>query len=193
MTDHATTETAALVRNALAERLRPLRAIDRDVLMRAAVIGREFDLAVVVAASRRDEATVRAAIRRACARQIVERIAGSQDRYGFRHALTHDVVMRELVCESLRPLHRDVAAALERLTRRRPPAIEELAYHWWAAGDPRRGKRYNELAGDRAKALHADAQALLHYRRALDLAAPRSAARARLEGKVAAVVAPGLP
>ncbi len=44
---------------------------------------------------------------------------------------------------------------------------EALAYHWWAAGDRARSLRYNELAGDAARAVYAHDDAIAYYQRAL--------------------------
>jgi len=177
------------VGGALRDRLRPLAPGDRDVLMRAAAVGREFDVDLVSQIALGGEERIREVFRRACRLQLVEPVEGCDDRFRFRHALTRDAVYGALVCEQLRPLHRDIGVALERLGRRRATAVEELAYHWWAAGDARRGVRYNEDAGDRASAVHAVAEALIHYGRALDLASRRSTARRRIRTKIARLAA----
>jgi len=177
------------VRSTVHDRLSPLRGEHRDVLLRAAAIGREFDVDVLAELSRTSAARVRAALRAASRLQLVERVEGAAPRYRFRHALTRDAVYGELVASQLQPLHREIAFAIERLAARRRPELEELAYHWWAAGDAIRGARYNEEAGDRAAALHAHDQAVRAYRRALDVLPERSAVRARLERKIADIAA----
>jgi predicted ATPase len=127
---------------------------------------------------------MRAALRAACRLQLIEAVDGSAGRFQFRHALTRDAVYGALVASQLRPIHREIGSALERLAASRRANVEELAYHWWAAGDAERGARYNEEAGDRAGAFHAHDQALLHYRRAMDVLPPRSVARRRMQQKI---------
>ena len=171
----------------LHERLRPLRAHHRQLLMHAAAIGRRFDADVLAAVVGRTPAQIRTALRRACTLQVLEVVDRKRGSFQFRHALTRDAIYDELVAAQLRPLHREIATALERLGDVRRASLEELAYHWWAAGDRRRGCRYNEEAGDRASAVHAEADALKHYGRALDLLGRRSAVRSRIEGKIRAL------
>jgi predicted ATPase len=171
-------------RGVLHERLRPLRAQHRLLLMHAAAIGRRFDADVLAAVVGRTPTQIRTALRRACSLQVLEVVDRKRGTFAFRHALTRDAIYDELVAAQLRPLHREIGAALERLAKVRPASLEELAYHWWAAGDRRRGCRYNEEAGDRASAVHAEADALKHYARVLDFLGRRSAVRTRIEGKI---------
>jgi predicted ATPase len=65
--------------------------------------------------------------------------------------------------------------------------LDDLAYHAWAAGDVRRGVRYNELAGDRAAAVHARDDARTYYARARGLLPVESDAYARLAEKLRTV------
>lgn len=185
-TDHRT----ASLREAVHDRLRPLRPHHREVLLRAAAIGREFDTDVLVESSGSTPARVRGALRAARAQQLIEPVGELPGRFRFRHALTRDAVYGELIAAQLRPLHREIASALERLASRRGSDLDELAYHWWAAGDADRGAFYNEAAGDRAANLHAAEDAIRSYRRALDVLPPRSPVRDRVECKIVALVTP---
>ncbi len=178
---------ARALRNALQHRFRSLRPTLRELLMHAAAIGRGFDVDVLARVSGRTSAQLRPALRLACAQQLIDSVDGVRERYQFRHALTRDAIYEELVASRLRPLHRRIGLALEKRPATRRPAIEELAFHWWAAGDRARGTRYNETAGDRARAIHAGDEALVHYRRALELLGPHSSARVRIEEKVCAI------
>jgi adenylate cyclase len=181
------TGRSAVLSSALHARLRPLRPEQREVLMRAAAIGREFDEDVLAELAGTAPARIRAALRAASRLQLVAAVDGFPGRFQFRHALTRDAVYDALVASELRPLHREIGTALERLAARRRRDLDQLAYHWWAAGDAERGTRYNEEAGDRARALHANEHALMHYRRAADVAPAHSAARRRLQRKIVAL------
>jgi predicted ATPase len=177
------------LRRALQERLKPLRPQGRELLMRAAVIGLTFDVDVLAEFAGQPATSVRATLRAACRLQLVEAVDRTGGRFQFRHALTRDAIYSELLAERLRPLHREFATALERLAARRKPDVEELAFHWWAAGDAARAAHYNEVAGDRAAGVHAREEALIFYRRALDPSSRRSAERGRVERKIAALEA----
>jgi predicted ATPase len=158
--------------------------IERAVVMRASVIGRRFHVAVLTATASCSEAQVRSALEHACALQLVVEDDPARERYSFRHALTRDVIYEELLSGRVRPLHRRIARVLEHLATSGDVALDDLAYHAWAAGDVRRGLRYNELAGDRAAAVHASDDARTYYARARGLLPVDSCVYARLTEKL---------
>jgi predicted ATPase len=170
------------VRTAVLRRLRRLTRADRAILMRAAVVGRHFDIDVVAATAAHPPARVRAALERAARLQLV--VVSDRERYAFRHALTRDIVYAEALDVRLRPLHRRVARVLEGRARCDDAVLEQLAYHAWASGDVTRTLRYNELAGDKAAALHASEDASRYYRRARSLLDVETSSYARLTRKL---------
>lgn len=176
------------LRVAVLARIRLMDRTDRDVIMRASVIGRRFAVAVLAATAACDATRVRNALERACELQLIARDELSRDHFAFRHALTRDIVYAELVAARLRPLHRRVTLALERRSDSTGTVpLEDLAHHSWAAGDLRRALRYNELAGDEANAVHAHADARDYYCRARAASALDSPAYARLTVKLRAL------
>ncbi|MBV9440656.1 MAG: hypothetical protein JOZ24_11750 [Candidatus Eremiobacteraeota bacterium] len=167
------------------ERLAPLPARDREIILRAAAIGRRFDVALLAELTQSSTRRVTAALRAASRLQVIAPLHRSGGWFEFRHALTREAVYEELVALELRSLHGAIGAALERLQPQRRADLEDLAYHWWAAADPIRGAHYNEAAGDRATAVHAIEQALDYYQRALDVLSPGAPARRPIETKMA--------
>jgi len=93
--------------------------------------------------------------------------------YLFRHALIHDAAYASLVKADRRALHREVGETLERLYPDRL-ASQELApllgEHFFQAGDDERALKYFTLAGDAAARVYANAEALQHYTRAVEIA-----------------------
>ncbi len=170
------------VRAAVLRRLRRLTRAERAIVLRAAVVGRHFDLDVVAATAAHPPARVRAALHSAARLQLV--VASDRERYSFRHALTRDIVYAEALDARLRPLHRRVMRALEARARRGDRMLEDLAYHAWACGDAPRALRYNELAGDEATAMHASEDASRYYRRARSLLDVETSSYARLTRKL---------
>jgi DNA-binding CsgD family transcriptional regulator len=77
-----------------------------------------------------------------------------------------------------------VALALESAPEEQR-SIENLAYHWWAAGDGEASARFNELAGDAAAKVFAHEDAIAFYERALESAPPASIARGNVFEKMA--------
>jgi len=177
------------VRTTVLGRIRQLPRIERAVVMRASVIGRRFDLCVLLATAPCAEDTVRGALDLAVHLQLVVADQSRRERYLFRHALTRDIIYAEFLAVRVRPLHRRIARVLERAAPHRRVPLEDLAYHSWAAGDARRALRYNELAGDNAAALCAHEDARTHYARARSLIEIDSADYARLTEKLRGVVA----
>jgi predicted ATPase len=173
------------LRSTVLQRLRSLDRHSREVIMRASVVGREFDLHVLVAMASRSEAEVRTVMDRAYALGLVT--AAGRDRYKFRHALTRDIIFSELLDGRVRPLHRRIARALERMRRSQNVPLETIAYHAWAGGDERRALRYNELAGDNAAAVYAREDARRYYSRAISLAEFDSFAYHRLSRKLRSI------
>jgi predicted ATPase len=173
------------LRATVLRRLQCLERAERIVILRASVIGRDFDLSTLVATASDPESSVRAALDRARDLQLVEAHGG--DRYSFRHALTREILYCEFLDARTRPLHRRITRELERAARAGKMALAELAYHAWAAGDSGRARQYNELAGDNAAAMHAYDDARRYYLRARSLIAMHSPEYARLTRKLVAV------
>jgi tetratricopeptide (TPR) repeat protein len=119
------------------------------------------------------------------ARLLEERRSGRRELYAFAHALMGQAIYEEVPRYRLRRLHLRAGDAVERLRGERPEAWAELARHFLAAGEEERAARYAILAGDHAASLYANAEAVQHYRAALELLATAGAAEvARLRMKL---------
>lgn len=91
--------------------------------------------------------------------------------YLFRHALVQEAAYHSLVKNDRRRLHVDVGLALERaFPDRRAELAPVLAHHFDQAGDAERALRYSIAAADHAAHQYANAEAVLHYGRAISLA-----------------------
>ncbi|HEX6799040.1 MAG TPA: AAA family ATPase [Ktedonobacterales bacterium] len=88
------------------------------VLNLAAVLGRRFDFALLREVSGCDEAPLLDLLKELIAAQLL--VEESDERYGFRHALTRQAVYAELLARERRLLHRGVAETVERLAGRHP-------------------------------------------------------------------------
>ncbi len=177
------------VRSAVLGRVSALHRAERSVVTCASVIGQRFELAVLLHACARNEPEVRAALDHACALELVVAEDEGCGCFAFRHAMTRDVIYAEAIASQTRRLHGRIARALERLVAAGGEQLDDLAYHAWAAGDAVRGRRYNELAGDRAATLHAREDAHAYYARARGLTSVDSHAFVRLTRKLDAIAA----
>ena len=162
----------ASIRDAVQDRLALLAEPARRVVQTAAVIGTLFDYALLAEISQVAENDLTTALRQAIdAQLIVETPARGIDTFRFRHALTRESVLSELLGRERRALHATIAATLRRAFEYDPEAAsEELAYHFDEAGDREEGFRFHELAARRAERLFAFGPACRHLERALELA-----------------------
>jgi predicted ATPase len=163
------------VRELLHARLAATSEVGRQVVAAAAVIGRPFDLDTVRETSgRSDEETVAALEELTAKRLLAETASG----YEFAHDETRALVYDETSLARRRLLHRRVADALARgahATADAGPVASVVARHYLLAGDERDAAEYFKLAGEHARRLYANAEALSHLQAALTLGHPDAA------------------
>jgi DNA-binding CsgD family transcriptional regulator len=173
------------VHGAVDQRVQALPADARRILRVAAVIGRRFDFDVLQEVSGLSERTVLDALAAALEAQLIVEAGDTRgDQFAFRHALTREAVLADLLQRERRSLHRAVASLLERRAGSDPAAAAAaLAYHLDEAGDTERALRYHELAANEASRVFAFAAAVRHLERACALAPddPRTLATLHLQ------------
>jgi tetratricopeptide (TPR) repeat protein len=138
----------------------------------AAVVGAEFDAAVVQAGGSIPEGDLLAALDEAVEARLVGEV--SPTRFRFSHALVRATLYESLTGTRKVALHRNVAEAIEVLHQ---GALEDhlpaLAHHWTKAAAPAadtaKAVEYVKRAGDRAIAQLAHDEAVAYYRQALEL------------------------
>jgi oligopeptide transport system substrate-binding protein len=98
---------------------------------------------------------------------IVEKRRRPNPEYRFRHGLVQEVAYASLVDSMRRKLHKRVGEALEEIYGESPEdAHGLLARHFSEAEEPEKAAEYLLKAGDDARAVYADKEALEHYRAA---------------------------
>jgi len=158
----------ATLHGLLLSRVDKLPADARQVLQAAAVLGMTFEeplLEAIVADGGPQLARLVAAD---FLREIGAGARGA--RYRFGHALVQETVYGNLLQSRRSALHLRAAEALERLAGPSPSRLsdlEALGHHWSLTSDKPRGARYLMMAGDRARAVYANDDAMRHYERAL--------------------------
>jgi DNA-binding CsgD family transcriptional regulator/tetratricopeptide (TPR) repeat protein len=148
--------------------------LDRDTLTivrTLAVAGRPVDERLIGPLVDRPEGEVGAAMREATTRGVL--VALPDGRHAFRHELLREVVEVELSAGERRDLHERMARQLEAspdLADDTPAgATAELARHWAAANRPVEAHRAAITAATAADAVHAYADALRLFERAIGL------------------------
>ncbi len=165
------------VREVIGRRLGRLSEATSRILGLAAVIGRQFDVALLAKIAETSEDAVLDALDEATAAALVSEVRGGAEQFTFRHALIRTTLYEELSATRRARLHQRVGEALEELVSTTPGArIEELAYHWLAAtraADVGKAIGYARQAGERALANLAFEEAAAHFERALGVLEPR--------------------
>jgi ABC-type transport system substrate-binding protein/class 3 adenylate cyclase len=156
----------ALVQGALQARLDRLDAATREVVSTAAVAGRTFGLPLLEAVLPRDQ--VQAALAELQRLELVVEVRRRPvAEYRFRHGLVQEVAYASLVETSRRRLHLQLGEAIEALTADAPEqAVALLARHFSEGDDAGRAADYLLKAGDAARAVFAEQEAVAHYERA---------------------------
>jgi class 3 adenylate cyclase/tetratricopeptide (TPR) repeat protein len=155
------------VREVVGRRLDRLSAEANTALSMAAVIGRDFDLATVAAATGLDEDAALTGLEGASEARLIEETGSG--RYRFAHALVRSTLYDELSATRRTRMHLKVGEYVE---RHDPTAVATLAYHFGnvPVGEAHhKAVKYAKLAGDQAMEQLAHDQAIDSYRDALDL------------------------
>lgn len=153
------------IRAGVLARFEQLASEERRILLYASVIGRSFDAGLLVQVTQSSDAVVASVLRRACDMQLVREVRESPGLFTFRHAITREILYRELLVFQSQKIHCDVA---ERLGKTSDANAFDLAYHWSAGGDPKRASEAYERAGDAALARYAHRDAEAAYREAVE-------------------------
>ena len=201
----AAADVPPTIQGLLLARVDRLREATRHVLQEAAVLGPVFDVALL-----REVASQPVALAAALAElrggDFLEDAAEAADgsaagavqdrRYRFTNALLQEVAYQSLLLRHRTELHARAGEALEAMVSGRPTRIEDieaLARHWGLGGDRRKAARYLVAAGDWARGLYANDDAIQHYERALaTLAQSEASARevSAVRERLADILAP---
>jgi len=170
------------VRDVLHARLHRAGEAGQQLLSAGAVLGRSFDFDTLRAASGRDEETVIVGLEDLIAQGLVQElhdpgVAGSPV-YDFYHEKLRALVYEETSLARRRLLHRRVAETLatERRGAQGPGARPgQIAHHLQLAGQETEAARWWFEAGEYARSLYANREALSHFQTALALGHPDEA------------------
>ena len=192
------------VRDLLHSRLSPVSGAAWQLLNTAAVIGRSFDFDTLRGASGRSEEEAITGLEALIAQGLVREAppSGIRDwrlsisnlqspisniQYDFSHEKVRELVYEETSLARRRLLHRRVAEALasRRRVHRDPGSLAgQIAHHYQLAGQDVEAAGFFKQAGDHARTLYANREALNHYQSALALGHPDAVALHKAIGDV---------
>jgi predicted ATPase/class 3 adenylate cyclase len=171
--DNAATDIPAGIQAMLLARVDRLPQEVRRLAQEAAVIGPRFDARLLRAVAI-DPVKLDAGLELLCDAEIVEEVAGlgstSSPSYRFTQTLLQDVIYQNLLVQRRTEMHGQIGAAFERICGSSPERLEDLTLlgHHFSLGTAReKGARYLRAAGDRARMIYANDDALRFYQQAL--------------------------
>jgi len=137
----------------------------REVAQIAAVVGRQFPLAILDAVVSRGGAALEAALTDLVAAGILlPEGRGLEQGFSFKHALLRDAAYDSLLLTRRREWHERTARAVEeRFPELAASEPEVLAYHFAEAGQPAQACDYRMRAGDRAASRSAYQEAVANF------------------------------
>ena len=157
------------VRGLLESRLAATSEVGGQMLAAAAVIGRRFDVDLIREVSGRSDEEVVTALEELAGRGILAETDGAS--YGFRHEQARQVAYELASAGRRRLLHRRAGDALA--ARDRSGASSGLiGRHLRLAGQDADAADWYRLAGEHARGLYANPEALAHFQEALALGHP---------------------
>lgn len=168
-------EVPSSLEGLLLSRVDRLPAPARRTLQSAAILGPEFDFALLRAVD--EDAADPTTLSLLCDGEFLVPLYGDAPqqhspapRYRFASTLAHDVAYQNLLLRRRAELHQRAGTVLEQLRGTHPARLEDLdalCHHFSRGRDPARGARYLVRAGDWARGIYANDDAVRYYDRAL--------------------------
>jgi adenylate cyclase len=167
------------IEGVLAARIDLLPRNAANALQTASVIGRRVRLPLLAKAAPELPDLV-GSIDRLVSDGFLDRADGDgEETVLFHHALVQDVAYSRLLRRRRRDLHRRVAEVAEELYGAGDDTIDLLARHLYLGEAGAKAVDYLVRAGERAKRLYANEEAILHYARAAEVASRDTGTRSR--------------
>jgi predicted ATPase/class 3 adenylate cyclase len=159
----------ATLQDSLMARLDRLPTL-REVAQMGAVLGREFAYEMLRAVVGLDEPQLQRGLEQLVADELLyQRGRLPRSRYIFKHALIQDAAYQSLLKRTRQQCHKRVAQLLEEQFRETVESHPELvAHHYTEGADPERAIEYWRKAGERARALSANLEAIAYFTRGIE-------------------------
>jgi adenylate cyclase len=157
------------VEEVLSARIDQLARPAAGALQVASVIGRRVPVALLEAVGT-DIADLPGAVDQLVSSGFLERAAGNgHGQLMFHHALAQDAAYSRILRRRRRDLHRKVADAAEQLYGAGEESVDLLARHLYLGEAGAKARDYLVRAGERARRLFANDEAILHFARAAEV------------------------
>ena len=150
-------------------RIDRLDITEKDVLQTASVLGRAFD-EFLITAIYPDKKVLQCALRSLRKFDLIrlEKTRGKA-KYLFKHILTQEVTYGTLSFVKKRELHKDIGVFIEdKLKDRREEFLGLLSHHFYHGKDYNKSLLYSVEAGEKAKKVYANEEAIEFFTRAIE-------------------------
>jgi class 3 adenylate cyclase/tetratricopeptide (TPR) repeat protein len=163
------------VQGVIMARIDRLAEARKRTIQTAAVVGREFALRLLRQIADIQERVEESLADLKALEFIYEKALFPDLEYVFKHGLVQDVAYGSLLRPRRRALHELIGRAIEELyADRLDEHVAELAHHFTHGEVWPKAFAYAQRAGDRARAIFANREAIHHYTQALEAAAKMS-------------------
>ncbi|MBC8386140.1 MAG: tetratricopeptide repeat protein, partial [Candidatus Cloacimonetes bacterium] len=163
-------ETSDQVEDIILERLSNLPSTTLYILNLAAVIGKTFDLEILQIVSGLSEDLFLKDIITAKNSNLLENTKNTGIMQ-FIHDAVREVLLAHLEAEKKKELHQKIAETIEnKYQEDTNPVIDELANHYFLAGNKKKAIQYCGIAGESAQKKYASENAILNYERVIEMA-----------------------
>ncbi|MFN8459630.1 MAG: LuxR C-terminal-related transcriptional regulator, partial [Anaerolineae bacterium] len=157
----------ATIISAVRQRLTRLPEQTVEILRSAAIVGRTFELSLLAQILEQAEEPLEESLQPALQAQLIRPVQPGI--LSFSHDTIRECLYQEVTSARRKRLHGLIGRALE---ARPPQHLTELAFHFARSGDSTRGVTYARQAAERARQIHAYAEAAAHYQTILNLLDP---------------------
>ena len=152
------------VERTIAARLEHLSVEERIVLKAAAVLARDFNFSLLSSTAEIEVHQVLSVANSLVRRRFLEE---TSDAYQFSHDKIRQVAYEAIPKEERALLHRQAGESVQQVYPDRTDQSELLAHHFFEGEVWDQAAVFNQRAGDRAKSLYANNEAIFYYARAL--------------------------
>ena len=181
------------VKSTLRSRLSKLEPDTQGMLVRAAVIGPEFDFEVLLGVSQETEDQLVQRLEAVISQGLVVEVPLEKSKFRFSDNRIREMLLDDLIQIKRARYHLKIAEAMEKLySKKLERHAEAIANHFSEGADIERCVKYSVIAGDLNKSIYAYEPAIKDYRRAvevLDLQGEKEAEKAALLEKLGACYA----
>ena len=158
------------VKSTLRSRLSKLEPDTLGMLVRAAVIGPEFDFEVLLEVSQETEDQLVQRLEAVISQGLVVEVPREKSKFRFSDNRIREMLLDELIQIKRARYHLKIAEAMEKLySKKLDEHAEAIANHFSEGGDIERCVKYSVIAGDLNKSIYAYEPAIRDYRRAVEL------------------------